>query len=121
MHKILIIDDDDGVRNSLFYHFEDCGYSVSLAISGEEAVELLENNSFDIIIVDLRLPRLRGDDFIKKVYNKTNNTKFIMFTGSEEYTLCHELKALPRVCNVVYYKPLVNLNLLNQEIESLLK
>ncbi len=120
MYKVLIIDDDDGVRNSLFYHFEDSGYDVSIAVSGEDAVSIVTKKKFDVIIVDLRLPKLRGDDFIKIVYETIAPTKFIMYTGSEEYSLSTDLKKLPRVCNRVYYKPLVDLNILNREIETMM-
>ena len=118
MIKILIIDDDDGVRESLYYHFEDCGYNVYVASTAEDAESKVLEIEYDAVIVDLRLPNMRGDEFIKNVYNKTKSTKFIIYTGSEEYTLNDDLKNLSRVCKNVYYKPVVDLFLFNKEIES---
>lgn len=121
MYKVLIIDDDGGVRDSLFYHFEDSGYDVSIAVSGEDAESIIAKKKFDIVIVDLRLPKQRGDDFIKSVYDTTSPTQFIMYTGSEEYSLSDELKELSRVCKRVYYKPLLDLSILNSEIETMMQ
>lgn len=120
MYKILIVDDDDGVRDSLAFHFEDCEYDVTTAISADSAVPLIEGGSFDVAIIDLRLPKLRGDEFIKSIYDKSAPTKFIIYTGSEEYVLDSEMKKLDRVCKNVFYKPVEDLMVLNREIEDFL-
>jgi len=120
MCNILIVDDDTGVRNSLVFHFEDYGFSVDIAKSGEDAQELILSGKFDIAIVDLRLPKLRGDDFIKNVYYKSGKTKFIIFTGSEEYEMDHELKDFDRLYKEVIYKPIEDLTVLNSIIDKLL-
>lgn len=120
MYKILIVDDDDGVRDSLAFHFEDCEYDVTVAVSGEEAEPLIETGKFDIAIVDLRLPKLRGDEFIKNVYNKSFPTNFIIFTGSEEYSLDQNMKKLDRLSQTVFYKPVEDLMVLNKEIDRIM-
>ncbi len=121
MYKILIVDDDDGVRDSLAFHFEDCEYDVSVAISGEVAEPLILTCEFDIAIVDLRLPKLRGDEFIKRVYDRSSPTRFIIYTGSEEYALDDEMKKFSRLCKKVYYKPVEDLMVLNREIEKMME
>lgn len=121
MYRILIIDDDDGVRDSLAYHFEDYSYDVTVAKSSEEARPIIMNGEFDIAIVDLRLPKLRGDDFIKSIYPNSKSMKFIIYTGSEEYSIDRELKKLDRVSNKVLYKPIEDLMDLNKMIEEMLE
>lgn len=120
MYKILIVDDDDGVRDSLAFHFEDCEYDVTVAVSGEEAEPLIRKGKFDIAIVDLRLPKLRGDEFIKNVHEDSYPTKFIIYTGSEEYTLDSEMKKLDRLSQTVFYKPVEDLMELNTEIDKIM-
>lgn len=121
MYKILIVDDDDGVRDSLAFHFEDCDYDVTTAISGDSATPLITSGDFDIAIVDLRLPKLRGDDFIRSVYDKSEPTRFIIYTGSEEYVIDKDMKKLDRLCKKVFYKPVEDLMILNREIEKLME
>lgn len=121
MYKLIIVDDDDGVRDSLAYHFEDYNYDVTVASSSEEAKPLIENGSFDIAIVDLRLPKQRGDDFIKEIYSSTNKIKFIIYTGSEEFSLDSDLKSMDRVCDRVIYKPIEDLMDLNLIIDELME
>lgn len=121
MYKILIVDDDDGVRDSLAFHFEDCDYDVTVATSSEEAEPLILSGEFDIAIVDLRLPKLRGDDFIKNVHDSSIHTKFIIYTGSEEFSITGDLKKLNRLCGKVLYKPIEDLMLLNKLIDELME
>lgn len=118
MYNIIIVDDDDGVRDSLAFHFEDCDYNVEVASSSEEAEPLLLNNSFDLAIVDLRLPKMRGDDFIKMIHDRCESTKFIIYTGSEEFHIGKDLKNLDRLCKKVLYKPVKDLMMLNKMIEE---
>ncbi len=58
--SILIVDDEPLLRELLESEFEEFGADVSLASSGEEAIELLRNNQFDIVFTDMKMPHGDG-------------------------------------------------------------
>jgi DNA-binding response OmpR family regulator len=85
MAKILICDDEEGLRSviSRYALFE--GHEVTEAGDGMEAVELCRNNSFDIIIMDLMMPELDGFSAVKEI-RKTSDTPVIVLSArGEEY------------------------------------
>ena len=58
--SVLVLDDEGVVRESLADYFEDCGWRVWQAASAEEALELLASESPGGVLVDIRLPGMRG-------------------------------------------------------------
>jgi two-component system, NtrC family, nitrogen regulation response regulator NtrX len=52
MHKLLIVDDEPGIRDSLTGVLEDEGYQVEVADSGEAALEILRQSPFDVVLLD---------------------------------------------------------------------
>ena len=93
--KILFVDDEplilEGLQN-LLRRFRK-KWSMSFAVGAEEALEKLEEQSFDIVITDMRMPGLSGADLLKQVRENHPGTARIMLSGySEEETI---LQALP--------------------------
>lgn len=121
MYKLLIVDDEQSIRNSLVNYFEDCGYQIYTADSAEDAKELFETQTFDAAILDLRLPGKSGDELILEVYSITKNTIFIIYSGSTNYIMPNEIKELERVSNTIYHKPLADLAILNDAILKMIK
>jgi DNA-binding NtrC family response regulator len=66
--KILLIDDDQYIRSSLEYYFKKKTLAFVTLESAEEALELLKNETFDVIICDYKLPRMNGLDFFFHLY-----------------------------------------------------
>lgn len=64
---VLLVDDDDDFSSSIQEVLEYNNYSVELARSGEEAIKVLENKSFNLLLLDLRLPNMDGFQVIKKL------------------------------------------------------
>jgi two-component system response regulator AtoC len=58
--KILIIDDEEGMRDMLKVMLEKEGYEASIAEGGEEGLKRLEKEIFDLILCDIRMPRMDG-------------------------------------------------------------
>ena len=80
--KILIVDDEKGIRESLSIILEMEGYEVSSAPSADRALELVaENGSFDFIICDIRLPGSNGIDFLKEVRERDVSSIIIMISA----------------------------------------
>ena len=69
-YKILVVDDEPDIRETLKRKLEREGYAVVLAPSGEEALERVKDSDPDIILLDLMLPGLNGFDVLKEVKEK---------------------------------------------------
>lgn len=65
--KILLIDDDEWIRDSLSLFFESEGCHITALETAEEGMEELKNQTYDIIIVDYKLPGMDGLEFLKLV------------------------------------------------------
>ncbi len=85
MAKILICDDETGLRAVLKRYAEFEGHEVTEAGDGRDAVELCRNKSFDIIIMDIMMPDLDGFSAVKEI-RKTADTPVVMLSArGEEY------------------------------------
>lgn len=118
--KILLLDDDDSLRFNLQMFLTDEGLNVTPASSGEMALELLDTDSFDLAIVDIRLPGMNGEKFIKSAALKEPQMKYIIHTGSTKYTLPSELAGYNINESQVFNKPINDLTLLIKKIRTLL-
>ena len=81
MKPVLVVDDEAIVRESIRDWLKDAGYEVSVAESGEEALELIQKQNFGVMILDLRLPGMNGIDVLKKVKVVKPNIKSIVITA----------------------------------------
>jgi DNA-binding NtrC family response regulator len=81
MKKILVIDDEPIVRVSCERTLGGEGYEVRLASSGREGLELLEKETFDLVLLDLKMPDIDGIEVLKKTRSNWPDTKVIMITG----------------------------------------
>ncbi len=83
--KLLIVDDEINIRRVVREYAEFEGYTVSEAGDGMEAVNLVKNEEFDVIIMDIMMPRLDGFSACKEI-RKQKNTPIIMLSArGEEY------------------------------------
>ena len=79
--KILVIDDEAGIRSSLKGILEDEGYSVKAVVTGEEALKLLQKDNFDLILLDIWLPEMNGIEILKKIKKMDENPQVVMISG----------------------------------------
>lgn len=82
--KILIIEDDPGIQLSLKDEFESEGFDVYSANDGLTGLEMIEQNSPDLIILDLMLPFQNGYEVCKKLRQEGNNVPIIMLTVKDQ-------------------------------------
>ena len=79
--KILVADDEQSMREFLDIMLKKEGYKVSLASNGEEVVKLVESDVFDLVLLDIRMPKLDGISSLKKIKVNAPETIVIMITA----------------------------------------
>jgi DNA-binding NtrC family response regulator len=79
--KILAIDDEPNIRRLIQNEFQLEGFEVSTAKDGEEGLSLFEQQIFDIVLLDIKLPRMSGIEVLKKLKQKAPLTEVFMITG----------------------------------------
>ena len=117
--RILIVDDEFSIRESLAEFLSDFGMKVKSSGTAEDALELLTENRFDVLIVDLRLPGITGDILIPKAHALQPDLHFLIHTGSIDYRLSGELLSLGLTHKHIILKPLSDLTSLIDKIEML--
>lgn len=78
---ILIIDDEDNIRNGLATNFELEDYEVKTASNGQEGLDLIAKGDIDLVITDLRMDGISGEEVVKRVTTETPGIPVIVLTG----------------------------------------
>jgi two-component system nitrogen regulation response regulator NtrX len=81
MPRILIVDDESSVRNSLKEILEFEKYEVDIAIDGEDALKTLKNEEYDLVLCDIKMPKIDGMEVLEKAMQLYPDIKFIMISG----------------------------------------
>ena len=89
MAKILICDDESGLRAVIKKYAEFEGHETHEASNGMEAVEICRNNSFDIIIMDVMMPELDGFSAVKEIRKHSDIPVIMLSARGEEYDKLH--------------------------------
>jgi len=80
--NILIVDDDEPFCESLKDVIENSGYAVKIALCGVEALDMYKKDKFELVIVDIRLPDMAGNDVVDEMFNICPSTEYIYITGN---------------------------------------
>lgn len=120
MAKILIIDDEALVRDNLVSFLEDEGHSLLSTSRAESGLMRMQVFQPDLVIVDLRLQGINGESFVHTAHNLSPKTRFIIHTGSKEYTISEQLRLRGITEAHVLYKPVFDLNELADLVNTLL-
>ena len=81
MQKILVVDDDDLIRDLIYEILEPQGFNIILAENGNRAIEILSKESVDLIITDIIMPDKEGIETIIDIKKKLPNAKIIAMSG----------------------------------------
>ncbi len=79
--RLLIVDDEEGMRDTLFDILTDRGYEVETAASGVEGVEKARNGSFNVVLLDIRLPDWLGTEVLREIKKASPRVEVIMMTA----------------------------------------
>jgi DNA-binding NtrC family response regulator len=79
--KILVVDDEKNIRTGLGKSLELEGYEIYLAENGNEALKEMLKVSIDLVVTDLKMPGMSGDELLKKIINAYPTVPVIILTG----------------------------------------
>jgi len=81
MPSVLIVDDEPGIRQSLTGVLEDDGYKTSAADSGEQCLELIKKQEFEVVLLDIWLPGMDGLETLERVREMANAPEVVIISG----------------------------------------
>jgi two-component system, OmpR family, response regulator len=119
MIRVLVLDDEMSIRESLSDFLEDFNFQVFSAETAEAALEILKDNFVNVAIVDMRLPGIDGNSFIVQAHDLSPETRFIIHTGSVNYHMTEDVRKVGVHENFVFLKPIGNLMTFVNAINSL--
>jgi signal transduction histidine kinase/FixJ family two-component response regulator len=85
--KLLLVDDEEGIRKVLSISLTDIGYEVFTAENGEEALEIFRHENPPIVLTDIKMPGMDGIELLKKIKYENPDTEVIMITGHGDMDL----------------------------------
>ena len=80
-NRILIVDDDEVVRRSYLRSLESISRNIEDASDGEEALQTMEQNPFDVVLLDLRMPGQDGLSVLRTIKQKWPESEVVIITG----------------------------------------
>ena len=93
-HRILVIEDENLLRNSLAQQLTEQGYDVREASSGDDAISMLQGAEYKLIVLDLKMPYIDGFEVLKFVKGTFPKTKVVVLTAYADLTNTQKCKGL---------------------------
>ena len=115
---VLILDDEANIREGLGEFLTDCGISVVLAESAEEALGLDGLGDVAVAVVDIRLGGMDGQEFIKILHRRHPHVRYLIHTGSADFQLDAELLAIGLMRDEVLFKPILDMASFERAVRS---
>ena len=83
MFRILVVDDDKNTRLFLRAVLEDAGYTVTTANNGEDALDVMDKEHIDLVVLDIMMPKMDGYEFTKLLRESQNNLPILMVSAKQ--------------------------------------
>ena len=81
--KILLVEDEIDLNNVVTKYLKKNGYSIDSVFDGEEALDYLRYGEYDLVILDIMMPKVNGFEVIKELRNNGDNTAILMLTARD--------------------------------------
>ncbi len=114
--QLLIVDDEQEIREMLSRHFRYLGYDVEVAANGREALQKLGEKKIDILVSDIMMPEMNGVELLKQVRAEYPMLRPIMITG--QVTLQNALACMRYGADSCIFKPLTDLSILEKAVQD---
>ncbi len=92
--RVLVVDDEEALRTVLSTELKGEGYEVDTASDGDEAISIVQNKKFDLLLLDIKMPKVDGFEVLKFVKKSFPAIKVIMLTGFADLKNAIESKKL---------------------------
>ncbi len=116
-YTILIVDDDEALRNALVLDYRRKGFTVLSAESGKQAFEIVKNTKIHLVVSDIRMPDGDGMSLLKDIMSNDKTNPIVIFvTGFSDVT---EEEALEEGAKEIIAKPFDRLTLMSSVYEAL--
>jgi DNA-binding response OmpR family regulator len=79
--KILLLEDDITLNETVTEYLEEQGYAIDSVENGEEAIDKIYENNYDLLLLDVKVPHINGFDLLKEVRKNNNTTPAIFITS----------------------------------------
>lgn len=83
MKKVLVVDDEPAIVTLLEYNLKQANFEVQSATNGTDALSMIESHHYDIVLLDLMLPGMSGEEVLKRVRMDRNDTPVIVLTAKD--------------------------------------
>lgn len=117
--SILVADDEQGIRDLLRFTLEPMGFEVLTVADGVEALQAVEARSFDLVLLDVHMPRLSGPEVLAKIRELRPAQRVLVVSSSSDASLSFEQRVAEYGAASCLFKP-VELDELLDSIERAL-
>ncbi|MCD4829081.1 MAG: response regulator [Candidatus Cloacimonetes bacterium] len=116
MPRLLIVDDEADIRDSLSRHFRFLDYDVETAANGVEALEIMRKRRFQVVISDIMMPKMDGIDLLRQVRSNYPMTHVVMITGY--VTMENILSCMRHGADTCVFKPIEDITELETAVSQ---
>jgi len=113
-YKLLIVDDEKEIRDSLAIRYRLKGYEIETAENGKDALKILNHTKINVVISDIMMPEMNGVELMKEIRSEFPMIKVIIITGY--VTLDNALACYRYGAHDVIFKPFENLKELDDAL-----
>ncbi|MBP1657375.1 MAG: Response regulator [Bacteroidetes bacterium] len=92
--SVLVVDDEEALRSVLSNELINEGYDVQTASDGDDAMAEIDKTPFDLVLLDIKMPRVSGFEVLKHIKEHAGGTKVVMLTGFADLKNAIESKKL---------------------------
>lgn len=114
--RLLVVDDEAPIRDSLARHFKLAGIQAETAVDGEDALEKLAKIPYRVVVSDIMMPRLDGIGLLRRIRQEYPMTRAVMITGY--VALDNALSCVQLGADTCVFKPFQDLSELDLAVEA---